>query len=127
MQIEVHGKNLPVTEPLRDYAVKKLSRLERWLSPQCTMDVALGVERNRRIADSQIAEATLLTRGHVVRARSAAVDMYAAIDALSDRVRRQVSDLSERASYGRPRHATPPPEGAPVEDIVADLGVEETG
>ena len=72
-------------------------------------------------------EATLLTRGHVVRARSTAVDMYAAIDELADRVWRQVADLSERATYGRPRHAVLPAEGPPLEEIVADLGLEETG
>ena len=127
MQIEVHGRNLPVTPPLREYVGKRFQRLDRLFTRECTCDVELSVERNPRIPESQIAEATLLTRGHVVRARSTAVDMYAAIDALADRVRRQVSDLSERASYGRPRHAAPPVEGAPVEDIVADLGLEEPG
>lgn len=127
MQIEVHGRNLPVTPPLREYVGKRFQRLDRLFTRECSCDVELSVERNPRIAESQIAEATLLTRGHVVRARSTADDMYAAIDGLADRVRRQVSDLSERASYGRPRHAEPPAEGAAVADIVADLGLEETG
>ena len=127
MQIEIHGRNLPVTPPLREYVGKRFQRLDRLSTRECTCDVELSVERNPRIAESQIAEATLLTRGHVVRARSAAVDMYAAIDELADRVWRQVADLSERATYGRPRHAVLPAEGPPLEEIVADLGLEETG
>ena len=127
MQIEIHGRNLPVTPPLREYVGKRFQRLDRLSTRECTCDVELSVERNPRIAESQIAEATLLTRGHVVRARSAAVDMYAAIDELADRVWRQVADLSERATYGRPRHAVLPADGPPLEEIVADLGLEETG
>ena len=72
MQIEVHGRNLPVTPPLREYVGKRFQRLDRLFTRECTCDVELSVERNPRIAESQIAEATLLTRGHVVRARSTA-------------------------------------------------------
>ena len=103
MQIEVHGRNLPVTPPLREYVGKRFQRLERLFTRDCTCDVELAVERNPRIADSQIAEATLLTRGHTLRARSTATDMYAAIDGLADRLRRQVADISERRADGRRR------------------------
>jgi putative sigma-54 modulation protein len=105
MQIDVHGRNLDITPPLRDYVSKRFQRLERLFTRECSCDVELAVERNPRIADSQVAEATLLTRGHTVRARHAAADMYAAIDGLADRVRRQVNDLSERQAPGRPHHA----------------------
>ncbi len=96
MQIAVHGQNIEVTAPLRGYVVKRLRRLERLFTRECTFDVELAVERNPRIADSQIAEVTLVTRGRTIRARHAAPDMYAAIDGLADRVRRQVADLNER-------------------------------
>jgi putative sigma-54 modulation protein len=103
MQIEVHGRNLPVTPPLREYVGKRFQRLDRLFTRECTCDVELSVERNPRIADSQIAEATLLTRGQTLRARSTATDMYAAIDGLADRLRRQMADISERRSDGRRR------------------------
>jgi ribosomal subunit interface protein len=108
MQIEVHGKNLPVTEPLREYAVKKLGRLSRWLSPESTIDVELCVERNPRIADSQIAEATIRTRGETLRGRFAAGDMYAAVDGLVDRLRRQAQTYHAKHAPGRPHHAVKP-------------------
>ena len=106
MQIEVHGKNLPVTEALRSYAVKKLGRLSRWLSPEGTVDLALSVERNPRIAESQIAEATVHTRGEVLRARFAAPDMYAAVDGLVDRLRKQAQTYHDkRQPAARSHHA----------------------
>ena len=108
MQIDVHGRNLPVTEPLRAYVLKKLQRHERLFTRDCRLDVELAVERNPRIADSQVAEVTVLTRGRTLRARHAAADMYAAIDGLADRIRRQAADLHERAATGRPHHATRP-------------------
>jgi putative sigma-54 modulation protein len=104
MQIGVHGQNIEVTAALRDYVVKRLRRLERLFTRECTFDVELTVERNPRIADSQIAEVTLVTRGRTIRARHAAPDMYAAIDGLADRVRRQVADLNDQR---RDHHAIP--------------------
>ena len=117
MQIEVHGRNLPVTPPLREYVGKRFQRLDRLFTRECTCDVELSVERNPRIADSQIAEATLLTRGQTLRARATATDMYAAIDGLADRLRRQMADISERRSDGRRRGG---PREAQVEGTVPD-------
>lgn len=127
MQIEVHGRNLPVTPPLREYVGKRFQRLDRLFTRECTCDVELSVERNPRIAESQIAEATLLTRGHTLRARSTAVDMYAAIDGLADRLRRQVSDVSERRSDSRRRGAARPDETTSDEADVDEADLEQTG
>ena len=124
MQIEVHGRNLPVTPPLREYVGKRFQRLDRLFTRECTCDVELSVERNPRIADSQIAEATLLTRGQTLRARSTATDMYAAIDGLADRLRRQMADISERRSDGRRRGGSRP-DGAPAPDVVEEDEVLE--
>jgi ribosome hibernation promoting factor len=124
MQIEVHGRNLPVTPPLREYVGKRFQRLDRLFTRECTCDVELAVERNPRIADSQIAEATLLTRGQTLRARSTATDMYAAIDGLADRLRRQVADISERRADGR-RRGGARSDGAPENGAVP--GEDEVG
>ena len=54
MQIEVHGRNLPVTPPLREYVGKRFQRLDRLFTRECTCDVELSVEARallqRRIA-----------------------------------------------------------------------------
>ena len=130
MQIEVHGRNLPVTPPCASTWGSGSSGSTGCSRASARATSSWLVERNPRIADSQIAEATLLTRGHVVRARSTATDMYAAIDGLADRVRRQVADISERASYGRPppaARARAAEDGATSRKIVADLGLDGDG
>jgi len=118
MRIDIHGRNLPVTPPLRQYAERKLQRVERFLSRESFLDVELSVEKNPRIAESQVAEATLTTRGETLRARHAATDMYAAIDGLVDRVKRQAMDYHERRQHGRPHHA-------PAKAAVAGAGDDE--
>ena len=104
---------------------KRLTRLERFLSRDASCDIELYVERNPRIAESQVAEATLLLRGRTFRARYAASDMYAAIDGLADRLRRQLADLHERET-ARPRHLEHPlATGFAVEEPELELEVLE--
>ena len=123
MRIDVHCRNLPVTDPLREYVTKRLHRLERFFTRECSCDVELWVERNPRIAASHVAEATLVTRGHTLRARYAATDMYAAIDGLADRLRRQLADVHERET-SRPRHLEHPLSRVGLADV-ADVAVVE--
>ena len=107
MRIDVHGRNLDVTEPLREHVARRMTRLERFFTRDCSCDVELSVERNPRIAEAQVVEATITTGGQVVRIRHRAADMYAAIDGMSDRLRRQLADIRERET-ARPRHVEHP-------------------
>jgi putative sigma-54 modulation protein len=105
MHVDVHGRNLPVSTPLREYVVKKMERVARFLTPECRADVELWVEKNPRIADSQTVETTIHCRGgEIIRVRHAAEDMYAAVDGTIDRLRRQASDHHDRRLAGRPHH-----------------------
>jgi putative sigma-54 modulation protein len=107
MKVDVHGRNLPVSAPLREYVVKKMERVSRFLTPECRADVELWVERNPRIADSQTVETTIHCRGgETIRVRHSAADMYAAVDGTIDRLRRQASDHHDRRLAGRPHHPT---------------------
>lgn len=97
MQIDVHGRSsLAVTPPLRDYADRKVRRLGRLMPGEARVDLEFTVERNPRIADSQVVEATVRARGETLRARHAAADMYAAIDGVVDHLKRQLSDQVKR-------------------------------
>jgi putative sigma-54 modulation protein len=90
MQLHVKGRNLEVSEAIRDYAHEKLSKLERQLKDP-RVELELTVERNPSIAASQVAEATIWTKGPVLRAREASHDMRASIDQLVDKLERQVT------------------------------------
>src|SRR5918912_1448047 len=90
MQFHVKGRNLEVSEAIRSYAQEKLSKLERQLKDP-RVELELAVERNPSIAASQVAEATIWTKGPVLRAREASPDMRASIDRLVDKLERQVN------------------------------------
>jgi putative sigma-54 modulation protein len=101
MQLHVKGKNLEVNESIRDYAERKLRKLERRVHDSTTVELELAVEKNPSIADSQVAEATVHVKGRTLRARETARDMKAAIDALADKLTRQVRDRHDKQVDGR--------------------------
>src|SRR4051794_810321 len=113
MKLQVTGKNLDVTQPIVDYAERKLTKLAKHLSDSSRVELELAVERNPSISQSQVAEATIWTKGPVLRARESSTDMYASIDLVADKLERQVKRSRERRKRGRPQHARPP-EPAPM-------------
>ena len=102
MKLQVTGKNLDVTDPIVDYAERKLTRLTKHLDASTRVELELAVERNPSISDSQVAEATVWTKGPVLRAKEASADMRASIDLLADKLERQVTRYREKRR--RPRH-----------------------
>jgi putative sigma-54 modulation protein len=104
MQLQVIGRNLDVTEPIREYALRKLARIERHLTEDTRVDLELAIERNRSISANQHAELTVWTQGPVLRAHEYAEDMYAAIDLAVDKLDRQVRRYRERQRHWRPHH-----------------------
>ena len=116
MQLQVKGRNLEVSDAIRRYAEQKLSKLERQLEDP-RVELELAVERNPSIAASQVAEATIWTRGPVLRAREASSDMHASIDQLVEKLERQVTRYRTRGRSRRRKAARangPTPEAAPV-------------
>jgi ribosome hibernation promoting factor len=90
MELQIRARNTEVSESVRKYAEEKLQRLERHLNDSPSVELELLVERNPSISASQVAEATVRTRGLVVRARESSPDMRASIDQLTDKLTRQV-------------------------------------
>ena len=84
------GKNLEVSETLYRYAEEKLAKLERHLNDATRLELELMVERNPSISQSQVAEATIWTKGPILRARESSDDMKASIDLLADKLERRV-------------------------------------
>ena len=90
MKFNVKGRNITVTESLRSYAEEKLVKLGKNLNSASRMELELFCEKNPRIEDNQVAEATIFTKGPVLRAKGASTDMYASIDLVADKLDRQV-------------------------------------
>jgi putative sigma-54 modulation protein len=68
MQFQVKGRNLEVSDAIRSYAEEKLGKLERQLGDP-RVELELAVEKNPSISENHVAEATIWTKGPVLRAR----------------------------------------------------------
>jgi putative sigma-54 modulation protein len=104
MRLQVKGKNVEVTPSIREYAERKLAKLSKQLADQTQVEVELSEQRNPSIAASQVAEATVFTKGPTLRAREASPDMKASIDQLVDKLERQVKRYRERRTVEPRRH-----------------------
>ncbi|SMO66273.1 ribosome hibernation-promoting factor, HPF/YfiA family [Melghirimyces algeriensis] len=88
MKYNIRGNNIDVTEALRDYVVKKLSRLEKYFeatSPVTPAHVSLSVFR-----DEHKVEVTVPFPELLIRAEEATGDMYASIDRVVEKLERQI-------------------------------------
>jgi putative sigma-54 modulation protein len=120
MRLQVKGKNVDVTPSIREYAERKLAKLGKQLAEQTQVEVELSQQRNPSIAASQVAEATVFTKGPTLRAREASPDMKASIDQLVDKLARQVKRYRERRTVEPRRHTEHngvEPRGADQRDV----------
>ena len=111
MRLQVKGRNLEISEQIRTYAEEKLGKLDRLVSDPTRVELELAVEKNPSIADNHVAEATVWTKGPVLRARETSADMKASIDQLVAKLERQVKRYREKRRVAPRRHA-PPDRGA---------------
>ena len=109
------GRGVEVTDALRSYAEKRLGRLERQL-PDSQIELQLSSENNPSIRDSHVAEATVRTKGPVLRARESSHDMRASIDQLVDKLERQVTRYREKRGRRRRASRQAPDEGIPMSE-----------
>jgi putative sigma-54 modulation protein len=95
MRIEIRGRNVEMTDDLRELVSKRFGGVGRQVSGLATLEVVLYEERNPSIADRQVAEATVRLKGTTLHAREASPEMALSIHKLSDDVRRQVKKHRE--------------------------------
>jgi putative sigma-54 modulation protein len=100
MQINLTGQNIDITEPLRTYVQTKLDRIKRHFDHVIDIHVVLDVEKIHRHA-----EATVRSGGKSIFADAKEHDMYAAIDALVDKLDRQIIKHKEKLKDHQ--HAVP--------------------
>jgi putative sigma-54 modulation protein len=91
MQIDLTGQHVDITPPLREYVKSKLERVTRHSGQVVDIHVILSVEKLRHKA-----EATLRLNGGNIFADATEEDMYAAIDALTDKLDRQVKKHKQK-------------------------------
>ncbi len=92
MRTIVKGKNYDVPDRVREYAERKLTRLERFLDDRSDATVELSVEQHRSAERSHIVEVTLVIDGQALRGSAAAPTHRAGIDDVVDKIERRAVD-----------------------------------
>src|SRR5918995_960636 len=96
VRIDIRGRNVEVTDELREAVMTRFKRVGKQVAAQATLDVELSEERNPRIADKMVAEATLRLKGVTLRAKEASPEMLHSIHELAEDIRRQVKKHREK-------------------------------
>ena len=79
MKFIISGKNITVTEGLKTAVQDKLSKLERYFTPDTEVVVTLSVEKER-----QKIEVTIPVKGNIIRSEQVSNDMYVSIDLVEE-------------------------------------------
>jgi putative sigma-54 modulation protein len=91
MQLSITGKNIEINDVIRKHVEKKIGRLDRYLPNIIDGRVELTVAEGARAAgDRQIAQVTLRTKNAILRAEEASSDIFASIDAVFEKMQRQM-------------------------------------
>ena len=85
MKFIISGKNITVTEGLKTAVQDKLSKLERYFTPDTEVVVTLSVEKER-----QKIEVTIPVKGNIIRSEQVSNDMYVSIDLVEEVIERQL-------------------------------------
>jgi putative sigma-54 modulation protein len=96
MQLDLSGHHVEITDSMRGYVLKKFEKISRHFEQVIDVHCVLTVEKLRHKA-----EATLMMRGNKIYADSTEPNMYAAIDALADKLDRCVKKHKEKVSDHR--------------------------
>lgn len=94
MQLDITGQHLDITDSLRNYVTEKMTKIERHFDHVGNVHVILTVEKTRHQAEATVHVAG----GGNLFANAEDEDMYAAIDALIDKLDRQVKKHKEKIS-----------------------------
>lgn len=97
MKLVIQGKNIEVTDAIREYVHQKIEKAVNHFQNLTTeVDVHLSVARNPRINPKQAAEVTIYANGSVIRAEESSENLYASIDLVADKIARQLRKYKEK-------------------------------
>ena len=85
MKFTISGKNIEVTEGMKNAVIEKLEKLERYFTPETEIIVTMSVEKER-----QKIEVTIPVKGNIIRSEQVSNDMYVSIDLVEEVIERQL-------------------------------------
>lgn len=105
MKLNVHGRNIEVTDWIHQYVEKKVERLERYLPQAKEAKAELVYSETRAAADRYTAQLTIWANGQILRAEESTGDIFASIDAIVDKMSRQIDRYKGRRFQNKRRVA----------------------
>src|SRR6202046_1567929 len=105
MQIDIKGRNVPVTDDMREHLERRLEKVSRQVSEFARLEFEIFREPNPRVADSDVAEATLYLKGVTLRARDSSPQMLHSLNLVVDELARQVKRHRDKRRRRREAHA----------------------
>ena len=117
MRITITGKNMDVSDYLKDVVNKKLGKLDRYFNEDTDVQVTLSMQRSYHIV-----EVTIPFHGVVIRAEESTGDMYASIDNVVDKLEKQIirhrTKFEKRLRAGALNDFVPPEEPEVYGEVV---------
>ncbi len=113
MELIVKGKNVEVTDRLREYVEQKIGKLDRYLPSISEAWVELSSEETKAAQDRQVCQVTVRSNGTILRAEERSDDMFSAIDTVLDKMYRQIARYKGKRK-NRWRAAGPTVEPLPI-------------
>ena len=114
MRIEVKGRNVSVSDDMREHVVRRFQKVDKQVSELAELEVELIEERNPANPDSQVAEVTLHLKGVTLRARDASRDMKHSINLCADELSIQVKRHRVKRRKRRVARAAAETKGQPA-------------
>lgn len=96
MKLVISGKNLEVSDRLRDYIQKKTRKFAKYLDEQTELRVELAAEKVKNSKQRQVVQVTCLNNGSLIRSQERAADMTVAIDLVVDKLDRQIKRFKDK-------------------------------
>lgn len=126
MNLSINARNMDISPRLQSYVEKKTGRLDRYMPNLAEVRVDLAEQKARNAVQRQVAQITVRdNRGTILRAEEQSNDMFAAIDAVVDKLYRQINRY--RGKQERRWRAEPGTEEVIGEPLPIDVAEEEWG
>lgn len=118
MQITVRGKQIDVTNSLRDYVEKRVGKLEKFFDIPLTAQVTLSIQKDRQTVEVTMPVGTVVLRGEV-----SSQDMYSSIDMVVEKLEKQIEKYKTRITK---RFRAPEPQAEEGFLLESEPGVVKT-
>ncbi|MFZ5754897.1 MAG: ribosome hibernation-promoting factor, HPF/YfiA family [Bacillota bacterium] len=93
MKFQIRGKNIPVTNSLKEYVEKRLGKLDKYFenNPEAIVTLVIEKEQHR-------VEVTIPINGLILRGEEESIDMYSSIDLVVEKLEKQINKYKTRLS-----------------------------